>query len=118
MGSLFLFTLNTGILAGFVLTNYLKPLFIVPVTCACLLLLYYSILLKYLHDSPQYLLKIGLVDEARKALQFYWNSNDQKDPELEEYFENLRQNITPKSKSESDNLEKDKILELLCRLFS
>lgn len=114
MGSLFLFTLNTGILCGFILTNYLKPLWIVPVTCACLLLIYISILLKYLHNSPQYLLKIGLIDKAKSSLQFYWNSLDQKDFELEGYFESLRQSIVP---SKADNEQKENMLVLVCEYF-
>ncbi|KAL5281544.1 hypothetical protein ACFFRR_005110 [Megaselia abdita] len=93
LGSLFLVTLNTGVLFGFILAHYLRPLFIVPIFCACLLCLYYFILLTYLFDTPQYLIKIGLIDEAKKSLQFYWNSTDQKDVELDEYFDTLSQKI-------------------------
>lgn len=115
---MFLVTLNAGMVFGFVLSNYLKPIFIVPITCACLLFLYYSVLLSYLQDTPQYLIKIGLIDEAKKSLQFYWNSDveDKKDIELEEYFENLRQSIEPsKLKDNLAEENSENILKILCK---
>lgn len=114
MGSLFLVILNTGILCGFILSNYLRPLYLVPIICTCLLCLYYSILLTYLLDTPQYLLKVGLVDKAKESLKFYWNSIDSKDDVLNAYFDNLRQNITqPKSPNEKHDSE----IRLLCKYF-
>lgn len=112
MGSLFLVTLNTGIVFGFILTNYLRPLFIVPIICACLLILYYSILLTYLFDTPRYLLEVGLVDEAKRSLQFYWNSKDQKDVELDEHFANLRQNIAT-----CENEDQPVTWKILCKIL-
>lgn len=106
-------------LIGFIVTSYL-PALTVPVTCGCLLLSYYFVMITYIKDTPQYLLKIGKIDEAKKSLQFYWNSKDVKDVELENYFNTLRNTIASPEVKEiiEENTEKEEtIWKLFCEYF-
>ncbi|XP_055858503.1 facilitated trehalose transporter Tret1-like isoform X3 [Episyrphus balteatus] len=82
LGSLFCFSLNVGILSGYIIASHI-PYLVIPCLVVILPILYLLLAIHF-PETPQHLLHKGLVDDAEKSLKFYKNYqgsskiNDQK----------------------------------------
>ncbi|XP_023296253.2 facilitated trehalose transporter Tret1-like [Lucilia cuprina] len=118
--SLFALTLNLGVLIGYILSSYVPyhiiPWLVLPVPVM------YLIIATYFPETPQYLLRKGHEEEARKSFMFYKNNIDQRGAAeritAQNQFEELKIAIThQESKSEKltlDDIFNRKALKIIC----
>ncbi|XP_055858511.1 facilitated trehalose transporter Tret1-like isoform X2 [Episyrphus balteatus] len=111
LGSLFIFSINSGMVSGFVIASYI-PYYVIPGAILTLPIFNLLLLLRY-PETPQYLLRKGLTASAEKSFKFYKNfSNESKehDQQICADFNELKMNI-----QSSENQKKVTILDFLTK---
>ncbi|XP_055918558.1 facilitated trehalose transporter Tret1-like [Eupeodes corollae] len=94
LGSLFIFTINSGMVSGFVIGSYI-PYFVIPGVILTLPILNLLLLTQY-PETPQYLLRKGKTSLAEKSFKFYKNhksGNKEQDQQMSLDFNELKTNI-------------------------